>query len=105
MKTGVLFFLTIFPILSVCAQTVYTGSKLQEERRVIVRDIDSLTPEQRLSAVACSAYVRAVLDTVSIWHHWEPKTASEAVKKTCVPREVSAEQAAKLVLKYLDAHP
>lgn len=105
MKIACLFCLALAAVCSGYAQDSVTGTTLQERCRTINQDHESLTQRQQNDLISCLGYIRGTLDTIETWRNIEPRTADVMVRNTCVPNEVSAGQAAKIIIKYLDAHP
>jgi hypothetical protein len=107
MKTIVIFLsITLAMAGSSAAQDSMNGSALQEECRAANNpDEDIHSEKDKTDLVHCLGYIRGTLDTFTVWKKFDGKNTDAVVRSTCVPQAVSAGQAAKLVLKYLSAHP
>lgn len=93
-------------IASSIAQNSMNGTALQEECRAVNNADEVFHNEtEKTDLVHCLGYIRGTLDTLTVWKKFDGKNTDATVRSTCIPQTVSAGQAAKLVLKYLSAHP
>jgi hypothetical protein len=102
----ILFSIGLTMVGSSAAQETTNGSTLLEECRSVNNPDEGVrSEEQEAALVHCLGYIRGVLDTVTVWKKFDGKNTDATVRSTCVPDTVSAGQAAKLVLRYLNTHP
>lgn len=86
------------------AQQTIDGNKLQEQCRAVNKAPEQMTASEQLKLMYCFGFIRGTLDAVTLTLGYD-KNHSLADFETCIPEEVSTGQQAKVLLKYLDAHP